>query len=330
MRATTHSPSTGVESRVATLLSKLPKGEEDWDSKVPSPSKLVDQARLLLLPEATPQTCIRDIYTMYMQRIKEVQKLNQDCSIDLLKTLVLGTGQVLLQDHISRQSESLSLHEAASQVCEGVRLCFRAAGSTSALDDKTLTDYMASAGRAIDVIHHLKVQWTRRADELPLHVGIYSMVLCCKSRAAGPYITTMISRNAYRPQKEWDSDNVSIPHLLHQNLGERFTENLRLAWCRTGTRGARATSRLLAPRNLQQDELGFMKCREQHHTIAVFGMESCAWFQPPTPFDWGGQQLDIRPFPKPIGAFQLDEEVRRLRHGSALILAPTTANYVVW
>ncbi|KAJ6784242.1 hypothetical protein PWT90_07808 [Aphanocladium album] len=245
MYATLQAPSVSVERRVATLLKRLPQGDEDWQSRVSSPSRLAIHSSMLLLHRATPETTIKDLFHMYVELMQKIKAMpQQEAVMDLLKTLVLGTGLVLLQDRRSRQSEIQSLDENATLVCEGVRRCFQSAGSTAALEDKRLLEYMASAGRAIDAIHRLKVLWTPRADELPLHgpflflastgtwcmlvpvlsvlVNIFPTVLCCQSRDAVPYIVTMISRNAHKPKNEWDSSSISIPQLIYRNLGARF------------------------------------------------------------------------------------------------------------
>lgn len=232
-------PSDSVKARVRTLLRKLPQGEADWSSKISSAERLYEHQSRLLLSEITPETSITTIFETYANCIENFKRVEAESEVDFLKILALSTGKLLLADQESHPPPN-SLHSTATHdsVCEGVRLCFRSAGSSSALDDKRLVEYMGSMSRGVELMHYLERYFTPRAHELPIHgthdifevailvlnliVSMFSIFLCCRSRDALPYIVSQLFHGAYRPHQVWDSRIISIPHMIHCNLGKRF------------------------------------------------------------------------------------------------------------
>lgn len=164
-------PSASIKKQVNTLLRKMPQGEADWSSRIPSALTLRDYHDIFVLSEATPETHPSDLFEMYSQLIqKSLLKLEAETEVDFLKILALGTGKVILAAHKSRQPYIAAEYQATQKmVCEGVRTCFRSAGSVSTLEDKRLVEYMGALARGADLMFYLESFFTRRAHELPIH-----------------------------------------------------------------------------------------------------------------------------------------------------------------
>lgn len=162
-------PSDSVKARVNTFLRKMPQGEEDWNARVASSAALQEYHRVLLLPDASPTVSLEELFYMYSQRILRLVEHAEETVVDYLKVLALGTGRVLLAESRADQiKDDTERRLVQKRVCDGVRLCFRSAGSNSTLDDQRLLEYMASISRGAEVMYCLEIFLSPRAYELPL------------------------------------------------------------------------------------------------------------------------------------------------------------------
>ncbi|KAL7782665.1 hypothetical protein V8C37DRAFT_397780 [Trichoderma ceciliae] len=212
--------------KLQNVINNIPKNEFSWNRVL---SSLEDARRLQkrLTLDISPTTDLRLILPAYAERIETLIQLGAKHEAEYLKIIAILTSYVVIQDFERRFSRRTKEHSDLKKLAyDGIRTCFRAAGSIAGLQDKVIERYIRAATQGPRICRLLVKSFHNRAYELPLSIPTFlnmALVSFSSNRADEYFLQKLESEyksgNLYYPlKKDWDSRIISIPTIIHLNF----------------------------------------------------------------------------------------------------------------